>query len=43
LWEALAKSGVSITIDGRIDNVTRVGGKPKRVVQIPRAAIEGTV
>jgi hypothetical protein len=42
LWEALAKSGVSITIDGRIDNVTRVGGKPKRVVQIPRAAIEET-
>jgi hypothetical protein len=43
LWEALAKSGVSITIDGRIDTVTRVGGKPKRVVQIPRAAIEETV
>jgi hypothetical protein len=40
LWEALAKSEVSIAIEGRIDTVTRVAGKPKRVVQIPRVAIE---
>jgi hypothetical protein len=40
LWEALAKSEVSIAIEGRIDTVTRVPGKPKRVVQIPRVAIE---
>jgi hypothetical protein len=40
LWEALAKKEISVTQDGRIDTPARVGGKQKRVVQIPRIAVD---
>jgi hypothetical protein len=41
LWKAMARSGVSLVEPGRTDTVMRVEGKPKRVVQVPRATVLG--
>jgi hypothetical protein len=41
LWEALKRAGMSLTDQGRTDAVTRIEGKPKRVVQVSRAAVFG--
>lgn len=41
LWGALTRSGLSLSDAGRSDTTTRVGGKPKRVVQIPLVTIIG--
>jgi hypothetical protein len=37
LWQSLARSGASVTEQGRTDSVAKIEGKPKRVVQIARA------
>src|SRR3712207_4108320 len=39
LWTALKRAELSLTSEGRTDTLTRVQGKPKRVVQIRRSAI----
>jgi hypothetical protein len=39
LWEALKRAGMSLTDPGRTDAVARIEGKPKRVVQVSRAAV----
>jgi hypothetical protein len=41
LWGALARSGISLSDPGRSDTTARIGSKPKRVVQMPLAAIVG--
>ncbi len=41
LWEALKRAGVSLTDEGRTDTTTKVEGKTRRVVQVPRAMIFG--
>ena len=41
LWKALARSAVSLADPGRKDTVVRVEGRPRRVVQVPRAAVLG--
>ena len=43
LWSALKRAGVSLTDEGRTDTLTRVQGKPKRVVQIRRGTVHEEV
>jgi hypothetical protein len=43
LWAALKRAGVSLTDEGRTDTLTRVQGKPKRVVQIRRGTVHEEV
>ena len=39
LWDALKRPGLSLVEQGRTDAVVRIEGKPKRVVQLSRAAV----
>jgi hypothetical protein len=39
LWGALKRAGISLADSGRTDTTAWIGGKAKRVVQVPRTAI----
>ncbi len=41
VWSTLKRAGINLADDGRADTTAAIGGKSRRVVQVPRAAVFG--